>query len=830
MERYVRKDRRPSLSTMALDTSINEMEASYIPVPKFKTKKVYSNLYEFSLGFKGDLFQWSLNVGKPPFPDQYNEKELSTIFRAYRFQIGEKIGYCFRSGIVLYAINQPKKEATLHNLSIDGQPPIKLTYNYKSLNLDETCLMRTNKMQLLQAINSSIRSMMKDLDYTELRKCRSFFNIEEYSKVSTTDREYILKACPGYFVTAGLYNSKLLKMTINCTNLLVRDYSLLEEYEYLVNEKCSHTRDEFLDEFVIGQTFITNYGAFHSYRIEGVSKSKTPASKFPERSYFTFYDYFKSRYHVEIQYMNQFLVYAEKEVRDTASDGTIKKRSERIYLVPELLKPTGMTDKMRTDVGFMRKLADEIKYSPQKRMGLQTDLIRELNKLVNYRSNHLMLSVKENSNTLDALQLPKPTIQLSSLLTPSRGNFTIREPIFDKTGSLKNWLVIFEDSTAASVIEFVQLINKASKSLGITVEKPKLVSARGYFNRNPQQPLVQAWQILSICDEYFDKDMVLICLHKKNIDNIYKEVKLEFLQRGINSQFYALKRSDRSSSVLLSVATKLLLQMCAKNCVKIWKVCPLPELESAGHQIMVVGADVFHKNMHNSVVSVVSSFDKDCTSYHQQTSTQLRKGDDIMLSTSDSIKLALRRYTRENKAPPDSIVIFRDGVGHGQVDDVRKKELQPLIEGTKQEFPTKKIGIVYVIVKKRLNMKIFENEGGRERVLKFCNPASGTVIDSLVSEDVNAQFYMISQDVQPNHGTATPTGYDVIYNSSSLQKEHIIQITYNQSFSYYNWSGPLKIPAVVMMANRSAKQVGIFSGRNKAIQINEILKDKLCFL
>lgn len=830
MEYYVKKKERPTSVSTMLEKTMTDREASRIEPPKFKVINLYSNMYDISIGIKGQLFRWNLVLSKSIPKDRDPENYYQRIFRAYRLEIVEKIGYCFRSGTIFYAVNTPEKEAVEHSFSIEGMPAISLTYKGKSVSLDETSLLSTNKKPLLQALNSGLKFMMKKLDYTELKKSRTFFDLSNYHVLYALAKEYIVKVSPGYFISANIFNNSSLKLTIDPSNVLIRDYSLWDEYFYLVHDKKTHTKDEFIDEFVIGQTFLANYGSNISYKIDGVAQFKTPKSEFPESKYKNFIDYYKQRHEIDIKYPDQFLVFTIRENKIFTQDGEVKKEEEYIYLVPELLKPTGLIEKMREDNMFMKELTNLVKHTPVRRMSLQQKLMADLKKLVGIKNNHLLLSIKEESNRVQAIQLEKPEIHLAKRIEVGKGNFTVRQPVFDSNAALSDWAVLCEEESEYEVKEIIHKIKESSRTLCIKVEKPVVYAIRGEYRGN-RGNFLSAKDIIHFCRKFADKKIVLICLKKKNINYVYREVKAEcMVHLGLNSQFYALKYPKRSPSQMLSIASNLLVQMCTKNSYKIWKVM-MPEIVlKNGHQIMVVGADVSHKNLYKSVISVVSSFDKDCTSYFSQTSIQSRKGDDIMNAMGWYIQNSLRRYMRENKAPPGLIVVFRDGVGNGQIEAVREKELQPLIDGIKQEYPNKNIMIAYIIVKKRLNVKFYDVASYRGEQ-EYCNPPSGTVVDNLCVGDSELEFFMVSQEVRDDQGTATPTCYEMIYNSTDLPKEIIYQIAYCQCFAYYNWSGPLKIPAVVMMANRLAKLVGSFTGKEgEEICIKDILRDKLSFI
>ena len=65
---------------------------------------------------------------------------------------------------------------------------------------------------------------------------------------------------------------------------------------------------------------------------------------------------------------------------------------------------------------------------------------------------------------------------------------------------------------------------------------------------------------------------------------------------------------------------------------------------------------------------------------------------------------------------------------------------------------------------------------------------------------------MASQFV--TEGTCKPTKYSLIYNSTGLADNDLKTLTYWQTFNYYNWCGPVKIPAVTQYAHKLAYYIG----------------------
>ena len=75
----------------------------------------------------------------------------------------------------------------------------------------------------------------------------------------------------------------------------------------------------------------------------------------------------------------------------------------------------------------------------------------------------------------------------------------------------------------------------------------------------------------------------------------------------------------------------------------------------------------------------------------------------------------------------------------------------------------------------------------------------GTLINSDVVSP-NYDFYLISQ--MSLQGSVIPTYYEVLYSESKLEEGMLQEILYYQCFNYANWTGSIKIPAVIQYARK----------------------------
>jgi aubergine-like protein len=98
------------------------------------------------------------------------------------------------------------------------------------------------------------------------------------------------------------------------------------------------------------------------------------------------------------------------------------------------------------------------------------------------------------------------------------------------------------------------------------------------------------------------------------------------------------------------------------------------------------------------------------------------------------------------------------------------------------------------VVDRKVSQKFFSSNGNR-----VSNPQYGTVVNSGVVSR-NFDFFMVAQNC--NKGTATPTYYKVIHNTSRLNEGQLQELLYGQCFNYMNWSGSVRVPGVCQYSRK----------------------------
>ena len=129
-------------------------------------------------------------------------------------------------------------------------------------------------------------------------------------------------------------------------------------------------------------------------------------------------------------------------------------------------------------------------------------------------------------------------------------------------------------------------------------------------------------------------------------------------------------------------------------------------------------------------------------------------------------------------------MIYRDGVGDGQIAQVKGQELDTIKRALQQVNCVAKLS--YVIVSKRVNSRFFKMDGNNP-----VNPPSGSVFDDVVTLPERYDFFLVSQSVR--QGTVNPTSYNVIEDESMWPPKIMQLLTYKLTHLYYNWPGTVSL-------------------------------------
>jgi aubergine-like protein len=290
----------------------------------------------------------------------------------------------------------------------------------------------------------------------------------------------------------------------------------------------------------------------------------------------------------------------------------------------------------------------------------------------------------------------------------------------------------------------------------------------------------------------------------------YSDVKkICVLDYGIGCQCFLAKNMNRndpkSKQKLGSICVKVAIQITAKLGGVPWG------LKIPVKKLMVLGFDVYHcsERKGQSAGALVSTTDQTLTRYHSTVGFHKDKSELAHNLTASMLK-SLNAYLLENNgALPDKVVLFRDGVGEGQINYVLDYEIPRLRQAIGDLYKDKEqemAKLSVVIVTKKINSRALLQKSGHGGIT-YDNVGPGTVIDNTITLPERYDYFMVAQSV--NQGTVSPTNYNVVLDESEFSPDHMQKLSYKLCHLYYNWCGTVAVPAPCQYAHKLAYLTGV---------------------
>lgn len=276
-----------------------------------------------------------------------------------------------------------------------------------------------------------------------------------------------------------------------------------------------------------------------------------------------------------------------------------------------------------------------------------------------------------------------------------------------------------------------------------------------------------------ICNQ--NKKLILVMVSNNQADRYSIIKKVCSVRHAVPSQVVTRRVMDsRDMRRMRSVATKVAIQMNSKIGGMPWSV------DVKLNNCMFIGYDVCHdtKDKSRSFGAVVATMDMRKSTKFFSAVTAHKNGEELSNSLSLNVVAAIKQYKAVHGTVPERILFYRDGVGEGQTNYVYEHELQNLLRSLKQFYGEQPVKMAFVIVSKRINTKFFFETRGQGAN----NVPAGTVVDDVVTLPERYDFFLVSQAV--NQGTATPTNYNVIYDTFGLPPDKLQMMTYKMCHLY----------------------------------------------
>lgn len=621
--------------------------------------------------------------------------------------------------------------------------------------------------------------------------------------------QHKLEIWPGYVTAVDEYEGGLM-LCLDVSHRVLCQTTVLEHLSNVYRSDSARFRENSVKS-LLGQVVLTRYNN-RTYRIDDIEFSMNPLSTFETKNEgaVSYVKYYKEQYNIQIQDLKQPLLISRKERRVSGKD---QPEEMTFCIIPEICYLTGLRDEIRNDVRVMRDLATHTRVTPNQRMFSFKKFVENVNsnpdakKLLSswglsldYPTAKCQGRVFENEVVLFGNNKSEnigPNADFSRHIT--------NNPCIDVV-DFSNWLLIYTKKDTKYADNFVELLSRNAKPMGITVSRPKVEILQTDRNEVYVQALRQR-----ITPE--TQIVVIICPTSR--DDRYAAIKkvccteIPVPSQVINARTLSNDAKNRS------IVQKIALQMNCKMGGTLWGI------KIPFQNVMICGIDTYHDagNKSNSISAFVASQNRAYTRWYSRAVVQSKK-EEFINGLCASLKFALDAYKKLNGCYPDRIIIFRDGVSDGQLKICSEYEIPQMREACKLGSEDYDPKITFIVVQKRINTRLFTADRNNE----LANPAPGTVVDNTVTRKHLYDYFLVSQNVR--QGTVSPTHYIVVLDDADFPPDTLQRLSYKMCFLYYNWPGSVRVPACCQYAHKLAYLVGQSVKRQPA----EKLSDKLFYL
>ncbi|NXG47601.1 PIWL1 protein, partial [Psilopogon haemacephalus] len=766
------------------------------------TRQTIEHVQESKTGTSGSVIKLVANyfrvMSRPQWAlyqyhvDYNPEMEARRLRSALLFQHEKLIGktHAFDGSILFLPRKLENKVTEVFSKTRNGENvKITITLTNELPPSSPTCL---------QFYNIIFRRILKMLNLQQIG--RNYYN----PKDPITIPNHRLIVWPGFASSILQYEENIM-LCVDISYKVLRSETVLDfMYSLYYQVEEQRFRDACVKE-LIGLIVLTKYNN-KTYRIDDIDWDGNPQRTFrkADGSEISFVDYYKRQYNQEITDLNQPVLVSQPKRRATGLQGPV-------ILIPELCFLTGLTEKMRNDFNMMKDLSVHTRLPPEQRQ-------REIGRLRDYIQNdeNVQKELQDWGLNFDSnlLSFPGRVVQGEKIF--QSGNVFDYNPQFadwskETRGAplicpkaLDNWLLMYTRRNYDVANTLVQNLFKVTPSMGIKMRKATMIEVDDRteaYLRALQQSITPDTNIV-VC--------VLSSSRKDKYDAIKKYLCTDC---PIPSQC-VLARTLSKPQTAMAVATKIALQMNCKMGGELWTV------EIPLKQVMIVGIDCYHDTLagKQSIAGFVASMNQTMTRWFSRCAVQTR-GQELVDGLKACLQTALREWFKWNKCLPSRVIVYRDGVGDGQLSTLVSYEVPQFLDCLKSVGKDYNPRLTVIVVKKRLNTRFFARYG---EALK--NPPPGTVVDVEVTRPEWYDFFIVSQAVR--NGCVSPTHYNVIYDTSKLKPDHIQRLTYKLCHMYYNWPGVIRVPAPCQYAHKLAFLIG----QSIHKEPNLLLSDRLYYL
>ena len=747
-------------------------------------------------------------------------KDLTGNFEKYA-QAGDTI-FVFAKDPKEKVVLETKIDETLYTVTFDR------TSNY--VNCRNINTKTRDNIKVKSFVESIIKNIFMANNHVVRFDDRSFYDYHEAVSFGRSGA----KIWTGYSTAVSITENGLF-LRVNDKNKLITGKTALDKMKE-IGTKFGNMRSEDcqreISEYFKGKTVIATYGNYRAYRIgeisfdRNINNTEFEIEKEGNKTKINIKNYYKQQYKIDLRNEDQPLLIEEvpkrrKEQENNENAPTIR------YLIPELVYLTGIDELDERD---RAEIITKSKFQPHEKIKriekgfsylnkTEKKKIKKKENLVELHSPNDIriewgININSNFVEVEAQCLPLPKLQFKNkeeVPQLRNGRFRQQADYQPVSFNKKNCMLITFDNLVNLAKGDCQQMNIAGKNLGVCFDLPKLEKI--HSNKKGDDLLHELKQI-----NYNDGKVIAIVVLDKYTKGLYPFIK-DFLytQSGLTSQFMLHDENPKGGRKKqnLSYYSAVLNQMVVKSKGELFKI-NFPQ-KITTEPSMIIGIDSSRTKEGMKYV-LSASFNRNFNKFY--TDMKVDKEDHKALG--ELLRAALDHFKSSNSEKiPTSIIIYRQAGNEKQTEKLIRNELpkiKEVLEGGYENGYKPKLTVFGV--NKKTELKFFEKYNGG-----FKNIPSGTVIDNQVISPEVFEFYLQCPDV--DRGTGSPVHFLCWYNTNEdLTINDFEEITYMQSFYYWNWSGPIRIPAAL----KYAEVANNFTGKNIKGDILNKLKDSPYFI
>uniref|UniRef100_A0A4W3IPR6 Piwi like RNA-mediated silencing 4 n=1 Tax=Callorhinchus milii TaxID=7868 RepID=A0A4W3IPR6_CALMI len=704
--------------------------------------RIITNLFAFR-----SPHSWCLNQYHVTFKPDIESKRLRM---ALLFSHSDLLGKIRAfDGAMLFLPHKLENQVTeLSSVMIDGQV-VHITINLTSEFPQDSPM-------CIQFFNITIKKAMKMLSMYQIG--RNFY--DPSTPIQIPQHRLIL--WPGFSTSIMRYEAKIL-LSADVSHKVLRSETVLEFMTELYNRNGDQQFCDTCMKELLGLIVLTRYNN-KTYRIDDIDWSANPTGTFKKTdgTEISYIDYYTQQYDISVTDLSQPLLVSLLKNKHLDKDAAPR----LIHLIPEFCFLTGLSNQARSDFHVMKDLAAETQLTPEKRQQRLHVLIDNIqrNKEARTELEGWGLRLDEQISLIGRVIPSEKIHMLDHICQPESAadwSRDTRNARIINVQPLQDWLMVFSHRSC----EVAGKLLACLKKVGPQSEQSVFRSIMRHFKRH-----------------------VLCILSSNQKDNYDCIKKFLCVEKPTPSQC-VLARNLNKQHMLMSIATKIAMQMACKLGGELWMV-EIP-------------------------VSIIQDLASNSMEWYSRCVFQ-----SSAVEVADCLKVcmqgALNKWLEINHMLPGRIVIYRDGVGDGQLMTLVDYEVPQILHSFKAVNPCYGPKITMIVVRKRSPCRFFADVNGALQ-----NPALGTVIDSEATRPEWYDFFLISQCAR--QGTVSPTYYNVVYDNSGMKPDHVQRLTYKLCHLYYNWPGVIRVPAPCQYAFKLTVLVGQSIHREPDLNLAERL-------